>query len=430
MPVDTSLLSLRSGSPVRRRIRLFIALSLATASTAFAQMARGPDWIVAFSLPTQDEATFLKGEFSIRDLLIDHINRLQAGHRAAVATFTFSGDSDETGAAGPILCAISNALDRGAAVHFVADSMVKRAKEYQPGLSLNRLAKRRPNPMTLSVAPRSALMHHKAATFDYGDDNQWTLVASGNFTGAANMRQWNVAVLLRNPDLFRAFDAEMEEFRARRFGGKKDFLHDRTPFRLQDSWDTCWIRFGPYPRTANEAVNAETDIRRLFHGAQEEIYFAMHHFNRPSLRRALVAAANRGVKVFGVMPESDRGSGPCAISGPTARYFLNPAHYTGTNRVNLLPARADALGTAWDSGEQDLVHSKYAIIDPNGLHPFVIHGAANWTYSGLATPNANDESILFLRHRDIAQAFLTHFRTMTGTLPAGGPESDVTESSD
>jgi hypothetical protein len=401
----------------RRRLPLLAAAAVLAVRMAAAQVVTGPDWIVACSRPTQTDDAALDGEYAIRDLLIEYIARLSAGDRAALATFTLSGSSMETGAARPILTSIAAALDRGAAFHFVADSRIKRSKEFGPGLSLNALARRRNQPMKLSVAPRDSLMHHKVAIFGYAEGTPWSFVGSGNFTGAANNRQWNIAVMIRNAELFEAFAAEMAEFAAGRFGKKKRFDHDRANFRLQDSWGTCWVRFGPYPGASQGAVNAETDILRLIGSAKEEIVFAMHRFNRPPLRRALVAAANRGIRVTGVIPQSDRGTGRFAISAKTAAYLANPAHYTGTNRVHLLPARASAIGTAWDSGQPDLVHLKCALIDPGGSRPFVIHGAANWTFSGLVSPRANDESILFLRHAGIARAFLEQFQRMTGTAP-------------
>ena len=405
-----------------RRFLGFFASLVLSVRFAAAQVIEGPDWAVCFSLPSQSTNLSLPGEFSIRDRLTAQIDQLQQGHAAALATFTLSGDSLQTGAAASILAATSRALDRGASVHFVGDSMIKPAKEFQPGLSLRRLSRRPVNPLALSISPKSTLMHHKTAIFDYGDDDQCCFVASGNFTGAANTRQWNIALLVRNPDLYRAFAAEMNEFRQGRFGPKKQRNHDRTPFRLQDSWGTCWVRFAPFPSSPGGPVNAETDIRRLIDDAEEEIVFAMHRFNRAPLRRALVAAANRGIRVRGVIPESDRGTNQLAISGPTARYFANPANYTGTNRVELLPVRVRADGPEWDAGEQDLAHTKYALIDPNGRRPFVIHGAANWTISGLVDPNGNDESILFLRHRGIAQAFLAQFHRMTGTRAEALPD--------
>ena len=395
-----------------RRTFAVLCPLLCAASLALAQTVSGPDWLLCYNLPTQDARGHLEGEFAIRDCLVRHIHQLTPGDRAALATFTLSGDSFKTGAATPLLWAISRALDRDVSVHFVAYRYINRTNEFLNGLSLSNLAHRTTNPMALSVSPREPLMHHKIALFDYGNRDQWVFVGSGNFTGAANTRQWNIALLLRNPTLYQAYAAEMDEFRAGRFGKAKHRDHDRTDFRLPESWGTSWVRFSPFP---DRRDNAETDILALLDAAEEEIVFAMHHFNRPPLRRALVAAANRGLRVVGVIPESDRGDNGGGVSAATARYFANTTLYTSPNRVHLLPARASAIGTDWDSGQPDLVHLKYALIDPAGPRPIVIHGASNWTASGLCSPVGNDESILFLRHAGIAHAFREQFQRMTGT---------------
>jgi len=407
----------RSLPSIRRRgVRAVAALLLlAFAAPAPARVIEGPDWMVCYNRPGQTGAARLEGEFAIRDLLIHQLNRLESGHRAALATFTLSGDSFRSGAAAPILWAVSSALDRGVRVHFAIHRRINRTNEFLPGLSLRRLADRPANPMELSVSSGRPLMHHKIGLFDYGSRDRRVFVGSGNFTGAASMQQWNIAVLLRSPTLYGAYAAELDEFRAGRFNKSKQRTYDRTGFRLPGSWGNSWVRFSPFPDPRD---TAETDILALLDAAEEEIIFAMHHFNRPPLRRALVAAANRGLRVAGVIPESDRGTNRFAISGATVRYFANPNLYTGTNRVHLLPARVNAVGPALDSGQPDLVHLKYALVDPSGPRPVVIHGAANWTASGLTSPAGNDESTLFLRHAGIAQAFLEQFRCMTGTATA------------
>ncbi|MDD2239344.1 MAG: phospholipase D-like domain-containing protein [Kiritimatiellae bacterium] len=394
---------------LRRTLALLCPL-LCAASLALAQTVSGPDWLVCYNLPTQDARGHMEGEFAIRDCLLRRINQLTPGDRAALATFTLSGDSFKSGMATPLLWALSRALDRDVHIHFVAYRYIDHTREFFNGLSLSNLAHRTHNPMTLSVSPRKPLMHHKIALFDYGNRDQWIFVGSGNFTGAANTRQWNIALLLRNPTLYKAYAAEMAEFRAGRFGKAKHRDHDRTGFRLPDSWGNSWVRFSPFP---DRHDTAETDIRALLDAAEEEIVFAMHHFNRPPLRRALVNAANRGLRVVGVIPESDRGTNRFAVSTATVRYFAKTNLYTSTNRVHLLPARASAIGTDWDAGQLDLVHLKYALIDPASPRPIVIHGASNWTASGLCSPVGNDESILFLRHAGIARAFLEQFQRMT-----------------
>jgi hypothetical protein len=412
------------------RMRRWPLLSLAAGMVlavraATAQIVQGPDWTVGYNLPSQTSKAALPGEYTIRDLLTAQLNRLRRGHRADLATFTFSGQNPKTGAAAPILKAISKALDRGAAVHFVADRGINRTNQFLWGLSLAGLAERETQPLELTIAPRTTLMHHKIALFDFGHEEQWSWVASGNFTGAASMNQWNIAVGLRNPDLFNAYAFEMAEFRAGRFGPHKRRDHDQTLFRIEGGWDDSWVRFGPFPAAPGSPPNAEQEIIRLLTAAQEEIVFAMHRFNRPLLRQALVRAADRGVRVVGVIPESDRGQAVGAISGKTVKYFANPNVYAGTNRVQLLPARASALVPDDDAGQPDLVHLKYALIDPQTPTPTVIHGASNWTAAGLSAPDGNDESILFLRHAGIAQAFLEQFRRMTGQEPAGAEPGEA-----
>lgn len=424
-----SLAPLRSLFRNRRAGLALAGFLLAAGTPATAQLVAGPDWMLAYSLPTQTFKANYPGEYAVHDLLAEQIGRLRKGDRAELATFTFSGDSPRTGGAAPLLKALDKALGRGAAIHFVADRGINLTNSFLWGLSLAGLAERPYNPLELTVSPSKPLMHHKAALFDYGDDEKWVFIGSGNFTGAANNRQWNVGLLIRHPDLHAAYAAEMDEFRAGRFGAAKGRGHDGAGFRLADSWGECWVRFGPPLPATNGVVNAEAQIRELIHGAEEEIVFAMHRFNRPSLRRALVAAADRGVRVVGVIPVSDRGRARGAVSRGTVEFFADPANYKTTNRVALVPARASVLGTAWDSGESDLVHLKYALIDPNGSKPVVVHGAANWTEAGLSKPDGNDESILFLRHAGIAQAFLEQFRRMTEAPPVepAGTEEEPPE---
>ena len=416
-----SAMRMRLHIPNRRTFRRWLAgaaLFGATALPAAAQLVEGPDWTLAYSLPSQTLKAKWPGEYAVSDLLVAQVGQLRKGDRAELATFTLGGLLPRTGGGAPLLKAMDKALGRGASIHFVADSGIALTNTFLWGLSLDGLSRRPYNPLTLSVSPPDPLMHHKTAIFDYGEGEKWTFVGSGNFTAAANNRQWNVGLLIRNPDLHAAYAAEMAEFRAGRFGAAKGRGHDGAVFRPADSWGECWVRFGPPLPATTGVVNAEAQIRELIHGAEEEISFAMHRFNRPSLRRALVAAADRGVRVRGVIPVSDRSRARGAVSRGTVEFFADPANYKTTNRVVLLPARVRANGDGWDAGEADLVHLKYALIDPNGSRPVLIHGAANWTEAGLSKPDGNDESILFLRHAGIARAFLEQFRRMTEAPPA------------
>ncbi len=391
-----------------------IAILPVVSKPAAAQITRGSDWIVAYNLPSRSSSSPAQGEKAIRDSLLQKIGRLEKGHSAGLATYTLSGDSDSMGAAGPLLVAVSQALDRGAAVLFVVDSNVGRITRFGPAdLSLNRLSRRGTNPMAVSIAPDDVLMHHKIGIFDFGRNAKWVFTSSWNFTGGASIFQWNIGVFLRNDTLHAAYAAEMEEFRAGRFGSAKNRRHDGTRFRLEGAWGDCWVRFSPFHGSGGGSRDAETDIIRMINNARDDIYFALNKINRPGIQLALVNAVNRGVRVTGVIPESDLVEGRFAVSAPIKAHLSNPANFRGQRNVVFLKARAQSGDDEADSGQRDLVHTKYMIIDPDGRNPVVIHGSANWTAAGLSSPTGNDENTLFLLHRDIAATFLEHFHRMT-----------------
>ena len=370
--------------------------------------------MVHYNIPDQVSASPSAGEYDIRDALIRRINSLQSNDVGYLATYTFSGNTTNNGAAGPILLAVSNALARGASITFVIDNAINPADVWL-GTSLQALANRPVNPLRLVVDNSSGgIMHNKLGIFNVGSTNFWSLVTSWNFTGGASINQWNMAIEVNDFDLFRAYTNEMAEFIAGRFHAStnKSHAHDRSTFRLPDDWGTNWVRFAPYPHASTN--NALVDILNVISNATNEIVFALNKITRTSVSRALIDAANRGVRVHGVIPLSDR----LTNSNDSFAVFTNLTDlslYSGSNVVNMLLPFELGKGTAYDDGsESDLVHSKYMIIDPWTDRGMVIHGSANWTDSALASTSANDENVLFIRHTGIARAFYAQFRRMNG----------------
>ena len=388
-----------------RRILLSICVLLA-ASSAHATSVTGSDWIVHYSLPDQvlSEAP---GEYDIRDAFLARINALQSGQSAVLATYTFSAFST----AGKIVSAISNALDRGASVKFIADYTIVASTDYN-GASLSTLAARSVNPLVLVQATSaSGIMHDKLGLFDYGPTNRWLFIASWNFTSGASYQQWNIAIETKNAALFSAYTNEMRELLSGRFhyDPSKSHAHDGSRFRLTESWGDCWVRFAPYPDSSIGGTNAQTDITNLIAGAESEIVFGINLLTRPLIASSLVAAADRGVIIHGVIPKSDQ-----FVTDSVYPFLTNAANYATTNVVNFVTPFSKADGSALDAGESDLVHEKWMVIDPWGEHPVLIHGSANWTDTALASENGNDENVLFLRHRDLARIFYAQFKRMTG----------------
>ncbi len=370
----------------------------------------GVNWIVHFNLPDQDyyEAP---GEYVIRDALLARINALQAGQTGTLATFTFSA----AGTAGSILSSMQDALNRGATVKFIADYAIDVNAAYD-GLALTTLTARTVNPLILSRATNSAgIMHHKFGLFDYGKTNRWLLTGSWNFTSKASYGQWNVGLEMRNADVFSAYGKEAEELLAGRFhyNTNKSHAANGSIFNLDGAWGPSWVDFAPYPTSRFGGSNAQTEVFQLIDGAQSEIVFALNKLNRPHIRDALLAAADRGVHIVGVIPKSDRTTSS-DTSYDVYTFLSNPDNYATTNRIQWVDAYSRADYSTTDAGELDLVHEKWMVIDPWTDRPVLIAGSANWTDSALSSTTENDENILFLRHRDIARLFYMQFKRMTG----------------
>lgn len=399
-----------------RKILAWVLCGASAIGAARADTYAGADWRVRFNLPDQTTSTNRIGpdEFVIRDAFLARLDALASNDWACLATYTFSGNSAQVGAAGPLLAAVSNALVRGAKLGFVVDKDVNVASNYWPGVSLAGLAAHPGNKLELARAPQTnGIMHHKVGVFWYRAATQaWVLSGSWNFTGGASSQQWNVLAEIQNNALAAAYSNEMRELLSGRFHSdtNKSHAHDNAAFRLADMGPGTngWVRFAPYPDGRYGGTNALTDILAAIDAAQEEIFFGLNYLTRTGVVDALVRACDRGVVVHGTIPKSDRD-----LADSVYEDLVNPKKFATRNRIVIYDAYYDAARSRLDNGSFDLVHAKYMVIDPRGANPLVIQGSANWTDAGLVNAGANDENALFLPHRGIAEAFVAQFAKMT-----------------
>lgn len=386
----------------------------------------GADWRVHYNLPDQKTGanSVREDEYVLRNVWLERINELQSGDWACLSTYTFSGNSESCGAAGPILEAMGRALDRGAKVGFVVGYGVNLSSNFWPGVSLKGLAGRKKNPLALAQGPgpSQGIMHHKMGVFARKEQVPWVLAGSWNFTGGACSQQWNVLTEIRNAALAAACSNELSQLLAGRFHGSEDKSHamDGATFRLAGATRDGWVRFAPYPEGKYGGNNALTDIMNAIAEAKEEIFFGLNKLTRPGVADALIAACDRGVRVHGAVAASDWNK-ESKDSFKVMEQLLDPKNYKTANRVRIYPAYTTDGKTAEDGGQMDLIHAKYMVIDPWGESPMVIQGSANWTATALVSATAktaNDEDIQFLPHAGIARAFAGQFGRMTdGMLP-------------
>lgn len=387
-------------------------------SSAIAVTVTGEGWALHYNLPDADttlETSRRTDEFAIRTVLLQRLRALKRGDEALLATFTFSGGTDCCGAAGPIIKAMASALDRGASVGLVVGNGVPLDAVFG-GRSLAGLAARRINPLRLARDRASEkLMHHKLAVLRYGRIDRRVMVASWNFTGGASSLQWNVALELHQTGAYEAYRHEMLELLAGRFHGNraKSRAHDGTTFEMPGAWGPCVARFGPFATPAQGA--ALEDVLAAIAAARHEICVAVPRLTLPQIAAALIAAADRGVRIRVLLPKSD--TGIAGESRAVVNRLRRRGAYRTRNRVELVHALRAAEGERRDGGLADLVHVKYMVVDPGSERPWVVHGSANWTYSALKDPEGNDENVLVMRHAGVAQAFYGHFLRMTGFKP-------------
>jgi phosphatidylserine/phosphatidylglycerophosphate/cardiolipin synthase-like enzyme len=124
----------------------------------------------------------------------------------------------------------------------------------------------------------------------------------------------------------------------------------------------------------------------------------------------MVSAANRGVILHGAIPKSDI----AGSSSTVYTYLTNASSYASTNVVHFVTPFSKADGSAFDTGQLNLIHEKYMVIDPWSDYPTVILGSANWSRSALSDTNQNDENVVFMRHAAIARMYYAQFKRMTG----------------
>ena len=402
------------------------ALTL-TADTNPPELGAGDIWNVYWNHPDQSSGTQDTNDMIIRDKLLERIDALESGDSGILSTFSFSGSSDCCGQAGPILSAISNALDRGASMSFIADGQTPDyTTNYYAGTSLSNEASRGSNPLTLVVDDSTVGIHHnKTAIFDYGVGDRWVFASSENLTGAGSF-QWNTAFETQNSGLYDIYYDEFAELLAGRFHdhATKSHATDNSTWSLTGSWDLNHVRFAPYPEQ-NGTNNLSGTLTNLILSAQDEIVMAVNTFTLTDLYNALRDAADANTSLKITIAISTHAS---LNSSSTAYDFLtNGANYSTTNRVRFVFPYEDDEGTADPGTDGDLIHTRYTLIDPLGTDPVVVHGSANYSVAGLISTNFNDENTLITRHASVACAYYQQFQGMTGEFGSESCSADPGE---
>jgi len=273
------------------------------------------------------------------------------------------------------------AHNRGVRVRVVCDDGTYSDKRYHPHFQALEEAG-----IWLIPDGKPGLMHNKFIIVD----GRWVWTGSTNMTDTDFTYNHNLSVLIDSPHLALTYQAEfLEMFDGQRFGKEKE---DNTTHRFHFADQEVESYFSPtdQPDEALLATIAE---------AEESIRFAIFSFTSRELAEALLARHRAGVSVAGIFDQLMAGSSYsqggwlCAADVPT---------------------KIEDFG--------GLLHHKMMVIDPHGDDPRVVLGSFNWTGSAA---HSNDENLLIIHSRSLAQAFLAEWQRLDAAL---GEEARCTPS--
>jgi hypothetical protein len=222
---------------------------------------------------------------------------------------------------------------------------------------------------------RYAIMHHKFTVVD----DAVVMTGSYNWNGTAQVVNDESMLVLHDPALAAAYQAEFEEL----WGAPEVAGVGGTP--------DAQVHFAPEDRPRDAVLAA---IR----GAQQRILVAMFSFKDTTVARALRDAARRGVEVI----------------------LLTEKKQADTTRADETVASGGArvIVGANQSSAYSAMHSKFAVIDD----ALVLAGATNWTYTAFFSSN---EDLLSLRDPDLARRYTRAFGALVRRYdPAGFVASD------
>ncbi len=225
---------------------------------------------------------------------------------------------------------------------------------------------------------RSALMHNKFAIRD--KNTVWT--GSYNLTDTCSYRNPNNAIQVTSVPLAKIYRAEFLEMYSKHQFGITSPKHKKKQVVSVDGVN-MEVYFAPEDNPNKRIAQAIAD-------AKEEVFFMQFAFTADDLRDLLIKKHKSGVKVRGIFDRMLYRS-----TGPYGEF----SHLTEVGiPVKIFPGRGK-------------FHHKVFVVDPDGENPIVVLGSENASTNG---NKANDENVLVIHSKAIAQMFKKEFDSIFG----------------
>ncbi|MBN1295310.1 hypothetical protein JXA80_00930 [bacterium] len=243
--------------------------------------------------------------------------------------------------------------------------------------------------------------HHKFCVID----GQIVWTGSYNITNSGTIYNNNNAVQIDCVDLADAYLTEFNEMWGGTSGPPGICRFSTHKTTQVDHHLTCnGVNLDVYfsPTNDPEPDTAYFALLNMLESATQSIYFCMYTFTQSGLASKLIQRHQAGVTVRGVMDDSQAQSGYSVYD-----MLIN----------NAIDVKLDDEVTP----HANLMHHKFAVVDPGNTWASVATGSYNWT---LSAQTSNDENTLIIHDPAIAMAFYTEWhRGYFGTNP--GPTEPV-----
>lgn len=324
-------------------------------------------WQVYFTEPDRNRQP---GELSgvIPEQLLAHIEQAQRSIQIAAFEFNLT----------PIAEALIAAHERGVEVEWFTDD--ENGIEADEDEGHGQFAMLKAAGIAIRDDERSALMHNKFWIFD--QQIVWT--GSTNATINDMMRNNNNVIVIDSAEVAAIYEREFAELWAGESGPTSPSTVDQQAVEIDGT--PLQIYFAAEDHVIDQ-------LTPLVEKAQRQVRFMAFSFTDGQLGNALLARAKAGVDVQGIF--ETRGS-------ETEFSELRPLYCAG------LPVRQD--------GNPGTFHHKVFVIDDD----IVITGSLNFSDNA---DTSNDENVIVLQQRDIAQLYLAEFERRWAEAEA--PEADA-----
>lgn len=325
-----------------------------TTDNVVAVVGSGGDWWqVYFTDPVRDyDPDNLTGTVAAE--LINHINNAQ--ETIHIASFEFNLTA--------VAQALINAQNRGVEVRWITDDEHGLDADEEPGRGQFAMLEEAGIP--IKDDRRSGLMHNKFWIFDR--HTVWT--GSTNITENGIFRNNNNVIVVESPEVAAMYEREFNEMWDGEFGITSTSTAVQQATLIQGT--PIQIFFAP----EDEVI---TELATLVSQAEKSVHFMAFSFTHVELGDAMIAQAEEGVTVSGIFE----------VRGSETEFSELPAMYCAG-----LPVRQD--------GNPATFHHKVIIIDEQ----IVVTGSLNFSQNA---NTSNDENVIILNNRDIAQQYLQEF---------------------